>query len=41
MATATNGPDIDDDGFDIDDDRYDSLVLPADIQQVIDQVRSN
>lgn len=39
MATATNGTDVDDDGFDADDDRYDSLVLPLDVQQVIDQVR--
>jgi hypothetical protein len=39
MATTTNGTDVDDDGFDADDDRYDTLVLPPDVQQAIDQVR--
>lgn len=39
MATTTSGTYVDDDGFDVDDDRYDTLVLPPDIQQVIDQVR--
>ena len=39
MAT-TSGPDIDDDAFDANDDRYDALVLPSDVQQIIDQVKS-
>ncbi|CAF2512728.1 unnamed protein product [Rotaria sp. Silwood2] len=37
--TTTNGVDVDDDSFDADDDRYDTLVLPSDVQKVIDQVR--
>jgi hypothetical protein len=39
MATNTAATDVDDDGFDADDDRYDTLVLPLDVQQTIDQVR--
>jgi len=39
MATTTVGTDVDDDAFDADDDRYDTIVLPPDVQQVIDQVR--
>jgi hypothetical protein len=39
MATTTGGTDVDDDAFDADDDRYDTLVLPPDVQQAIDQVR--
>lgn len=38
MATHVAGADADDDAFDADDDRYDTLVLPPDVQQVIDQV---
>ncbi|UJR25480.1 hypothetical protein I4U23_006826 [Adineta vaga] len=38
MTTNTGGTDADDDVFDADDDRYDTLVLPPDIQQVIDQI---
>ncbi|CAF2363192.1 unnamed protein product [Rotaria sp. Silwood2] len=38
--TTTNGVDVDDDSFDADDDRYDTLVLPSDVQKVIDQIRS-
>jgi hypothetical protein len=41
MATTTGGTDVDDDAFDADDDRYDTLVLPLDVQQAIDQVRSS
>ena len=36
--TTTSGVDVDDDTFDVDDDRYDTLVLPSDAQEVIDQV---
>jgi len=39
MATTTVGTYVDDDAFDADDDRYDTLVLPPDVQQAIDQVR--
>jgi hypothetical protein len=39
MATAGGGTYGDDDAFDADDDRYDTLVLPPDVQQAIDQVR--
>jgi hypothetical protein len=39
MATTTVGTDGDDDTFDTDDDRYGTLILPPDVQQVIDQVR--
>ena len=39
MATSTVGAYADDDAFDADDDRYDTLVLPPDVQQAIDQVR--
>lgn len=39
MASAANGVDVDDDGFDADDDRYDTFVLPPDVQRAIDQVR--
>jgi hypothetical protein len=39
MATTTVGTYVDDDAFDADDDRYDTIVLPPDVQQVIDQVR--
>ena len=39
MASAANGADVDDDGFDADDDRYDTFVLPPDVQRAIDQVR--
>jgi hypothetical protein len=39
MATTTSGTYVDDDAFDDDDDRYDTLVLPPDVQQAIDQVR--
>ncbi|CAF5166986.1 unnamed protein product, partial [Rotaria magnacalcarata] len=33
----TSGADVDDDVFDADDDRYDTLVLPDDVQKLIDQ----
>ncbi|CAF0901919.1 unnamed protein product [Rotaria sordida] len=36
--TTTSGTDVDDDAFDADDDRYDTLVLPSDVQKVIDQI---
>ena len=39
MATSAAGAYADDDAFDADDDRYDTLVLPPDVQQAIDQVR--
>lgn len=39
MTTTRGGADADDDAFDADDDRYDTLILPPDVQQVIDQVR--
>lgn len=38
MATIS-AADVDDDVFDADDDRYDTLVLPADVQKLIDEVR--
>mgnify|MGYP006892766473 CR=1 len=40
MTSTTAATDVDDDGFDIDDDRYDTFVLPSDVQQAIDQVYS-
>jgi hypothetical protein len=39
MATNAVVTDVDDDGFYAGDDRYDTLILPPDVQQAIDQVR--
>ena len=41
MTTTVSGTDPDDDGFDVNDDRYDSLILPPEVQQLIDQVSLN